>query len=639
MLPSFTLLDELRYKTIQSARLSPDGTRVVYALKQNDLHQETTTTHLWLIDLTRGDPRQLTFSGKANTSPEWSPDGKTIAFLSDRLGKPQVFLLPTDGGEARQLTRLKQGAGQGPVWSPDGQMVAFTASALEELPDPALPYRLTRAVYRLDGVGNLDYAVQNVYVQSVAGEEAQKLTDHPNLAHALAWSPDGRQLLYLAAADPDRLELFSAAIRTVDLSGRVREVLGLDWGFITGAIWSCDGKTILFAGSEAGKPMGAKMDLWVLDPTTGKIECRTRGMDFGGIYGFGTYLALDDGHVLGSIPRQGMGEIYKIALQGEETWQVVIQGKRDAQLQDVKAGRILFNESTPHNPSELGLASLDGAGERLLTEINTSWLREIRLPEVENLRFKSENGLEVEGWILLPPESRPPYPTVLYIHGGPHGAYGYAFRHDFEFLAGAGYAVLYINPRGSCGYGEAFSTALSGHWGVMDYLDQMAGLDYAIAKGLADPDRLGVCGLSYGGYMTCFIVGQTHRFKAAVAENPITDLVSRYGAADMGPWGSLGELGGKPHEIPEVYRRSSPITYAHRVTTPTLLVQGENDYRCPAGQSEQFYSMLRANGCVVEMLRLPNMPHSGSINGPLPVQKAQNEALLGWMDKYVKGSD
>ena len=185
------------------------------------------------------------------------------------------------------------------------------------------------------------------------------------------------------------------------------------------------------------------------------------------------------------------------------------------------------------------------------------------------------------------------------------------------------------------GYGSEFGSALSGHWGVMDYVDQMAGVDYAVAQGLADPDRLGVAGLSYGGYMTCYIVGQTQRFKAAAAENPITDLVSRYGTADMGPWGSLGEIGGKPHEIPEVYFKSSPINYAHLCKTPTLLVQGEKDYRCPAGQSEQFYTVLKANGCMVEMLRLPDMPHIGSMSGPLEVRRAQNEALLDWMNRFI----
>jgi dipeptidyl aminopeptidase/acylaminoacyl peptidase len=236
---------------------------------------------------------------------------------------------------------------------------------------------------------------------------------------------------------------------------------------------------------------------------------------------------------------------------------------------------------------------------------------------------------------MKPPTGEPPYPTVLYIHGGPHGAYGYNFSFDFQMLAGAGYAVLYINHRASTGYGDAFSTAITGDWGNLDYNDLMAGVDYAIERGLTDADKLGVCGLSGGGNLSCWIVGQTDRFKAAVPENPVTNFVSFYGVSDIGPWFATAQMGGAPHEIPEVYAKCSPITYAHKCTTPTLLIQGEADWRCPAEQSEQFYTVLKANGCTVEMVRLPNSSHAESITGDLKVRRAQNDALLGWMNKYV----
>jgi dipeptidyl aminopeptidase/acylaminoacyl peptidase len=632
---TFTPIDELRIKTIQSARLSPNGKQVVYALKQNDPEQDTTSTQLWLLDVHSGEQHQITHQGNQNSSPEWSPDGKQIAFRSDRAEKNQIYILPLEGGEARQFTHLEQGVGGGPRWSPDGNSIAFTAGPKEQPYEPGKPYRITRFVYRFDGIGYLDPAVQNVFVQSLDTDEARQLTQGKGIARDLKWSPDGRQILYLEAADPGRFELFSAKIKTVDLEGDDREVLGLDWGWIAGASWSADGKRILFSGNKAGKPMGSKADLWALDPASGKMESRTAGLKYGNVYGFGNVLPLDENHVLGEVLRAGMGETYRIAISGPEAIEPILQGERSASLQDLGKDAILFIQNTPANPSELALASLDGQNEKLLTTNNLPLLEEIDMPEVKTLRFDNGQGIEIEGWIMLPPHGEAPYPLILYIHGGPHGAYGYSYRPDFNMLAGAGFAVLYPNPRGSAGYGDEFSAALSGNWGVMDYVDLMAGVDYVIEKGLADPDRMGVCGLSYGGYLTTFTVGQTERFKAAVAENPITDLVSRYGTADMGPWGSLGEIGGKPHEIPEVYRRSSPITYAHKCTTPTLLVQGENDYRCPAGQSEQFYTTLKANGCIAEMVRLPEMPHVGSINGPVPVQKAQNEALLDWMKRYV----
>jgi dipeptidyl aminopeptidase/acylaminoacyl peptidase len=204
-------------------------------------------------------------------------------------------------------------------------------------------------------------------------------------------------------------------------------------------------------------------------------------------------------------------------------------------------------------------------------------------------------------------------------------------------LCGAGYAVLRVNHRASTGYGDAFSTAIKGDWGNLDYNDLMAGVDYVVEKGLADPDRLGVTGLSGGGNLSCWIVGQTDRFKAAVPQNPVTNFISFYGVSDIGVWFAAEQMGGHPHEIPDVYVKCSPITYAHRCTTPTLLIQSEHDWRCPPEQSEQFYTVLKANGCIVEMVRLPNAAHAAAIGGAPVNRRIHNEALLDWMNRYVLG--
>jgi len=285
----------------------------------------------------------------------------------------------------------------------------------------------------------------------------------------------------------------------------------------------------------------------------------------------------------------------------------------------------------------LCVAALDGSRERQLTHLNARLLRCRDLPAVQHLQFAGADGTPVEGWVLVPPTGEPPYPTILYIHGGPHSGFGHIFSFDFQMLAGAGYAVIFANQRGSTGYGDAFATAIIGDWGNLDYTDLMAAVDEAIARGIADPERLGVCGLSGGGNLSCWIVGHTDRFKATVPENPVTNWISFYGVSDIGPWFAPAELGGKPHEIPEVYLRCSPTTYAHRCTTPTLLIQGEHDFRCPTEQSEQFYNVLKVNGCTVEMLRLPASAHGASLRGDLAVRRAQNEALLDWMNRYVLG--
>jgi len=637
---NFGILDDLRYARIGSARLSPCGKHAVCDLTRHDLENDASTTSLWLIDLATGDARQLTREAGSDSSPAWSPDGRQVAFLSDRSGAKQVFLLPVNGGEARQLTTLSQGVDGPPVWSPDGESIAFTAGPDVEPRDPTAPYRVTRFVYRFDGIGYVDDALQNIFVQSIHGGDARQLTDDAHLDRTLRWSPDGQEILYLASFDPDRSDLFSAKLRVVNLEGDVEELLGLDWGFIKNAGWLPDGVGIMVVASRGDQPMATKDDLWILDRDSGNTVNRTADLSTGiEVQWFPVFSAANiltaESAALVNVVERGKRGIYAVALSGPPQWRPLLSGNRTTALHDADDENMLFLSGDLENPGDLYIATLDGSNERQVTRFNDALLRQLDFPKVEELLYQTEDSTPIQGWLLLPNQGAPPYPTVLYIHGGPHGWYGYNYGSDFQMLAGAGFAVLFVNPRGSTGYGDAFATALSGNWGVLDHKDLLDGVDYVIEAGFADPDRLGICGLSYGGYLTCYTIGRTNRFKAAVAENPITDLVSRYGTADMGPWGSLSELGGKPHEIPDVYRRGSPITYAHNCTTPTLLIQCEEDYRCPAGQAEQFYGHLKANGCIVEMLRIPAVSHVASISGPIRVQKAQNEALLDWMKRHV----
>lgn len=638
---NFDLLDDLRYARIGTARLSPDGKSAVCEAVQHDLENDITFTSLWLIDIAGGEARQLTFDKGNNSAPAWSPDGDSIAFLSDRSGKRQIYLLPVAGGEARQFTHLPQGVDSQPQWSPDGTMIAFTAGALTKPRDPAAPYRVTRTIYRFDGIGYLDEAVQNIYVQSIAGGEPQQLTDDAHLDRALRWSPDGRELLYLAAHDPDRADLFSPKIRAVNLDGEIDEILGLDWGFVKAADWTADGGRIIVIASSGDQPMATKDNLWLMDRAGTNFENRSEdfplGVDIQWFPAFSTGKLLKSGSSAWvNVVNRGSKETWSIALTGEPAWQKLLSGERSMTLCDADDAQLLFLNSDLTNPGELHTAALDGSNERPITSFNAALMDEIAFPKVEHLLYQTEDGVEIQGWLLIPNGGEPPYPTILYIHGGPHWWYGNTYGTDFQMLAGAGYAVLFVNPRGSTGYGDDFATVLSRQWGVLDHKDILAGVDHVIDRGFADPDRLGVFGLSYGGYMTTFLIGHTHRFKAAVAENPVIDLVSEYGTADMCIWGAQSLYGGKPHEAPDVYRRSSPITYAHLVKTPTLLIQCEDDFRCPIGQGEQFYAHLKANGCHVEMLRIPGMSHTATIDGPIYVQKAQNEALVEWMDRYVK---
>jgi dipeptidyl aminopeptidase/acylaminoacyl peptidase len=653
--------DLFRLRFLQGARLSPDGRNVVYAVShvaeedarpdedgQEELEEKEYVT-LWLLSLETGEARPLTAGLARDSTPRWSPDGKVIAFLSSRGDKPQIYLLPVDGGEARALTALSQGVGSGPEWSPDGEFIAFTAGPPKKPLSLDKPYRVTRHTYRFDHMGPVDNAVQDLYLIPAGGGQPRPLTHDNWLDTMPRWSPDGREIIFVAMMAPDTHAAHLGRLRAVGLEGKTREITG-GWGEVLSAAWALGGERIAFIGKPHGRPIGSKLDLWVVGREGGEPECRTSGLEFG----VGGGLQSDMAALLESlapdllvtpdgltacvgVQEGGTVAIYRVALSGPESWAPVVGGERSCTPLDLDEKHLLFAVSTLHSPPDLLMVTPAGADERRLTHLNTGQLAGIARPAAVQLLFPAADGVQVEGWLLRPPVGDPPYPTVLYIHGGPHSGFGHCFSFDFQLLAGAGYAVLFINQRGSTGYGDGFANRILGDWGNLDYTDLMAGVDFAIEGGLADPQRLGCCGLSGGGNLSCWIVGQTDRFKAAVPENPVTNWTSFYGTSDLGAWFAAEELGGPPHQIPEVYRRCSPITYAHRCKTPTLLIQGESDLRCPAEQSEQFYTVLKANGCVVEMLRLPHSDHVESMWGKPIVRRAQNRALLDWMNQYVLG--
>ena len=639
-------LSELRF--LNGGALSPDGERVVYCVNKINAEDDKEYSTIYLLDIASGEPRQMTSGAAVDGLPTWSPDGKSIAFSSDRGGKTQLYLLPVDGGEARQLTRFKRGIGGGIAWSPAGGQIAFSAVTDAAAPDLSKEaYRLDRTVYRFDGIGYLDDAVQDIYVLDIASGAIKQLTDDRGNNSNPRWAPDGRSILYDANMRFDNSRAMTPDLKTVDLEGR-QTLLLEDWASVDKANFTPDGGRVVFVGRpDDGKPIGTKSDLYVLDLATGDVSCRTQTLDVGvggrlsldmPIAGLNlpNLLVSDDGaYAYATVQRGGTDHIYRIALRGEEDCQPVTQGDCAVFPLDRHGEKLLYARTSLNSPPDLFLAELGGGASRQLSELNGNMLDEIALPETEQLTWNSIDGAAVEGWYMKPAAGKAPYPTILYIHGGPHAAYGCGFHFDFQMLAGAGYGVLFLNHRASTGYGDGFSTAIKGDWGNLDYQDLMSGVDHAIALGLADGDRLGVCGTSGGGNLSCWIIGQTDRFKAAIPQNPVVNWRSFYGASDIGIWFSVEQLGGHPHEIPEVYERCSPITYAHRCRTPTLMVQSELDWRCPAEQSEQFYTVLKANGCVVEMLRQPGGYHGASISGAVNLRRAHNDAMLDWFARYL----
>ncbi len=636
---------------LNGAALSPDRSQVVYAVNKINAEEDKEFSAIHLLDISSGQRRQMTNGKAIDAQPRWSPDGKTIAFISDRDGKSQLYAMPVDGGEARQLTTFKRGIGGSFAWAPDGGAIAFSAVKDADAPDLAKEaYRVDRTVYRFDAIGYLDDAVKDIYALDLDTLETKQLTDDRTDNGNPRWSPDGRAILYDAAMRPDAARTLTPDLMSVDLDGK-QHALAQNWDSIDKASFAPDGGRIVFVGRpKDGKPIGTKSDLYLLDLASGEIECRTSSLDVGvggrlsldmPVAGLSqcNVLVSDDGlHAYASVQRGGSDHIYRIALSGDEAFEAMTAGDCAVFPQGAAGGCLLYARTSLNVPPDLFLADTEADTAQQLTDLNSGHLAGLALPETERLQWKGVDGVAVEGWYMKPATGDAPYPTILYIHGGPHAAYGYGFHFDFQMLAGAGYGVLFLNHRASTGYGDSFSTAIKGDWGNLDYQDLMTGVDHAIELGLADADRLGVCGTSGGGNLSCWIIGQTDRFKAAIPQNPVTNWRSFYGTSDIGIYFGVEQMGGHPHEIPETYDRCSPITYAHRCTTPTLLVQSELDWRCPAEQSEQFYTVLKAKGCVVEMLRQPAGYHGASIYGAVNLRRAHNDAMLNWFARYVLGN-
>jgi dipeptidyl aminopeptidase/acylaminoacyl peptidase len=541
---------------------------------------------------------------------------------------------------------MPQGVVGAPVWSPDSASIAFTAT--RAMRDRSRPYRVDRHTYRFDGIGLVEDGLTDVYVVDVESGAVRGLTDDDCMNSEPRWSPSGDEIAYLVSFPPDEPWDFLPDLNVVSVADRTTRGLVGSWGGVFGAAWTQAGDRIAFVGMEATDALdlwGHKRDLWVVDAAGGEPECRTTSVEAGvGLkiqVDLPTYpdlviprivMAGDVAYVSGQ--RGADVVVYRVALDGPQTVDLVSGDVgRSSYLVDVDAqGRVLALETSHLDPPELTVDA------RRVTHENDDLLAQLERPTVRRLQARAEDGLETEAWALVPSAGGSPWPTVLYIHGGPHGTFGSTFMIDFHLLAAAGFAVLFHNFRGSGGYGNSFSDAIRGDWGRQGALDHHATVDEAIRVGIADPNRIGVCGYSHGGFATCWLVGTSDRFRAAVSENPVTNWSSAFGAIDSETWVEA-ELGGTPWDAPDRYRKYSPLSYAPTCGTPLLFIVGEADLRCLPTEAEQYYRVVKRNGVATEMLRLPNASHIGTWTGPLAVRAAQNEALIEWFTRFLLGED
>ena len=637
--------DMFQARYVVGGTLSPDGASAVYVLSETlgGGEEERQATSLWQVSTRGGRSRRLTGEAGDDSSPRFAPDGQSVYFLSTRSNVLQVYRIALDGGEAEQLTDLPQGVGAFDL-SPDGRTLAFSALAAPPAPPgPNDHKRITRAWYRMDGLGYLQDLGQALYVMPSRGGKAKAVTEHDGVILGLAWSPNGVRIACLVTGKAHH-EFIQGGIRIVEVASGRQQTLA-DGQVILSFFW-CDDERLAYLAPPGGD-LSRQSQLFAVSVKGRRARSRTAGTDLavGALFQVNSPAALmlarpvvagDGSTVCMPVAVGGESRIYRISLAGPRRHDEVIGGERIVTPLDGNDRQLLLAVQTPDTPPELALFDLETGAERSLTSHNRRWRARFRWPEIERVTARAGRGIEIEGWVLKPAGVQPPYKTILYIHGGPHAGFGLSFNADFQELAGAGYALAFCNPRGSTGYGDAFSSAIVGRWGKLEQKDFDAFLDALVKAGIADPDRLGVTGVSGGGHLSGWLIGNSRRFKAAVPEQGVYNMFSMWGVSDAGRHLITLEMDGEPHRIPERYWELSPLAHAHKCRTPTLLIQGENDVRCPMQQAEELYTALEHAGCKVELLRLNNCPHGMELVGPPPLRRFRMNAIREWFDAHIE---
>jgi len=624
-------------------RLSPDGATVAYVTAWIDEEHEPRSA-IWTVPADgSAAPRRLTFGGTRDASPRWSPDGRWLAFTSARNDTPgQLFVLPVDGpGESRQLTKLK-GAIEGAVWSPDSTRIAFAARAHDPADDieevaKRPPRRFTRLQFRLDDEGWTQGRTHHLYAVGLDDAEPVQLTDGDAEDQMPAWSPDGTTIAFMSARHDDWDLGTATDIYTIDAHGGVPARVTATDGTCLLPVWSPTGDRIayVYIPGEFDEPRHGRIA--VLDLASGARTVLTGSLDrnaapFPSMRG----PVWDGDRIVFPAEDAGSVPLFEVPADGgpAERWADPTGSLTGF---DLLGDRFASTVSTPTSVPEV---FVDG---RQVTDVGASFRSEVTAAEPEPFAAIAPDGVEVPAWIIRPPDFDPDrqYAAVLNIHGGPFTQYGEKFFDEFQVQAGAGYVVLYANPRGSSGYSEDWGRAIRGPveggpgWGSVDYDDLMAVTDEAIKRfTFIDPERIGVMGGSYGGYMTSWIIGHTDRFRCAISERAVNEMASEDGSSDFAGF-FRGYVGAHPWEAPEAYRQISPLTYADQITTPTLILHSEDDLRCPINQGEQLFTVLRALRREVEFVRFPGESHELTRSGS-PTHRVQRfELVLAWLDRYL----
>jgi len=626
------------FRTPARPQLHPDGHRVAFDVTQMDVAEDRYLQRIWLWDVTA---RPFT-SGPGDKNAKWSPDGTQLAFLrKPKEGPAQLAVMPVAGGEAEVITDFSLGVSEF-EWSPSGESIAVVATTWtegwDELDDEERnrkPRRIDHAVYRRDNHGWSHDRRAHVWLVDPSGAKpAERLTDCDADEQAPAWAPDGSAVAFLAVHDDPHRMTPGFDIVEVDLATRT-----IGYRHRQGGWWSLsfrsDGR-LLAVGDPDPLSWPGLTSLWMVDGET--LHDLTGHLDRS-IWSFllapvmARPVWLDEEFLIGL---EDSGRVHVVRVGADGTATVQLGGDRHVTgfTATGDAGRLVFTATTPTSPGELYERTGDG-GAQPLTDLNGEFLSTGSVREPEHFRLSTDEA-DIDVWVVLP-DGDAQVPVLLNIHGGPAAQYGFAFFDEFQVYAGAGYGVVACNPRGSSGRGVEFLQAVAGDgWGVVDVADVTAAFEAALARyPRLDGARAGIMGGSYGGFLTAWMLGQTDRFSSAVVERALINWESFAGTSDIAPHFSSMYLDAVPPADRDVLAAASPATFADRITTPTLILHSENDFRCPIEQAEQLFMTLLRNQVDTVLLRFPDESHELSRSGAPRHRIERFEAILDWHGRYL----
>lgn len=631
-------LDDLvELRDLGDPHFSPDGSRIVYTVSWDDSKTNAATSDLWMVPATGGPPVQLTNQPKNDRAARWSPDGQTLALLSERdgvdadgtrvEGRTQIWLMAAAGGEARPLSTSPTSVTEFD-WAPDGAALVYVADA--EPPDHEAREKRRKAGF--DEIVTDDHRMSHLFVVDVASGKTMQLTSGDFHASEAAWSPRGDRIAFVSRPSPVANESLLSDLFVVPARGGAPTQVVVNDGPDFAPAWSPDGSQLAYLSTRRRQSSGAHNTVMVvtIDGDGAPPREVLQGFD----YSAGAPRWSRDGRTLYfSTGVKTESHLFAVAASGGKpralTSGVALHGEFDV---STDGKRVAYAREDPRRPSDLWSAGIDGAAPVKLTDINPG-IADAAIAASEVIRWKGPDDWEIEGLLVKPQDYRAGqrYPLIVEAHGGPHGRQSVGFDPLWQLLAANGFLVLAPNFRGSGGYSQTFVDSDRNDWGGKDFDDIMNGVDHLVADGLADPDRLGIEGWSYGGFMTSWIIGHTDRFKAAVAGAPVTNLFSFYGTTDIQrfiEWEYLGY----PWEHLDSIRAHSPITYAPKAATPTLILQGEADVRVPIEQGWQLYTTLKKVGTPVEFVRYPREGHG--LREPAH-KRDRYERILAWFQRYL----